>query len=182
MTPKQRRALIDQLAHEARGRGLTLERREVAKKKWVWDVRETRAEEQRLRNQRDELLSRARADDALTDPGVKEKLDRLQTGIDRAHAQADEAGQALLNALLGRPTAEWSTMTTTVATGQRWALYGDFKRGYVIGDRLGMQFEIIPHLFGATNRYPTGQRGAYAIWRNDGRCKVLNALRYGETS
>jgi hypothetical protein len=97
MTPKQRRALIDQLAHEARGRGLTLERREVAKKKWVWDVRETRAEEQRLRNQRDELLSRARADDALTDPGVKEKLDRLQTGIDRAHAQADEAGQALLN-------------------------------------------------------------------------------------
>jgi HK97 family phage major capsid protein len=84
--------------------------------------------------------------------------------------------------LLGRPTAEWSTMATAVTTGSKWALYGDFKRGYVIGDRLGMSFEIIPHLFGATNRYPTGQRGAFAIWRNDGKCKALNALRYGETS
>jgi hypothetical protein len=50
----------------------------------------------------------------------------------------------------------------------------------VIGDRLGMSFEIVPHLFGATNRFPTGQRGGYAIWRNDGRVKVANALRYGE--
>jgi HK97 family phage major capsid protein len=82
--------------------------------------------------------------------------------------------------LLGRPTAEWSTMATGNATTNKWALYGDFKQGYVIGDRLGMSLEIIPHLFGATNRYPTGQRGAYAIWRNDGKCKVLNALRYGE--
>jgi HK97 family phage major capsid protein len=85
-------------------------------------------------------------------------------------------------ALLGRPTAEWSTMATAVTTGSKWALYGDFKRGYVIGDRLGMSFEIIPHLFGSGSRFPTGQRGAYAIWRNDGKCKVLNALRYGETS
>jgi HK97 family phage major capsid protein len=82
--------------------------------------------------------------------------------------------------LLGRPTAEWSTMATTSTTGSKWAIYGDWSSGYVIGDRLGMGLEIVPHLFGATNRYPTGQRGAYAIWRNDGRCKVLNALRYGE--
>ena len=25
--------------------------------------------------------------------------------------------------------------------------------------------EIIQHLFGPTNRFPTGQRGAYAFWR-----------------
>jgi HK97 family phage major capsid protein len=81
--------------------------------------------------------------------------------------------------LLGRPVYEWSTMATATTT-TKWAIYGDFKQGYVIGDRLGMSLEIIPHLFGATSRYPTGQRGAYAIWRNDGRCKVLNALRYGE--
>jgi len=84
--------------------------------------------------------------------------------------------------LLGRPTAEWSTMATVLTTGSKWALYGDFKQGYVIGDRLGLSLEIIPHLFGAANRYPTGQRGAYAIWRKDGRVKVPNALRYGETS
>ena len=82
--------------------------------------------------------------------------------------------------LLGRPTAEWSTMATGNATTNKWAVYGDFQQGYVIGDRLGMSLEIVPHLFGAANRYPTGQRGAYAIWRNDGKCKVLNALRYGE--
>jgi Phage capsid family len=61
--------------------------------------------------------------------------------------------------LLGRPTAEWSTMTTAVTTGSRVAIYADWKQAYVIGDRLGMQLEIVPHLFGATNRYPTGQRG-----------------------
>jgi HK97 family phage major capsid protein len=84
-------------------------------------------------------------------------------------------------ALLGRPTAEWSTMSTTVATGQRWAVYGDFKRGFVIGDRLGMTVSVLP-LYGATNRYPTGQKGLYCYWRNDSRVKVPNALRYGETS
>jgi HK97 family phage major capsid protein len=82
--------------------------------------------------------------------------------------------------LLGRPVAEWSTMASGVASTTKWAIYGDFNRGYVIGDRLGMSVELVPHLFGATNRYPTGQRGAYAIWRNDGKVKVLNALRYGE--
>jgi HK97 family phage major capsid protein len=82
--------------------------------------------------------------------------------------------------LLGRPTAEWSTMATAATTGTKRALYGDFEPGYVIGDRLGISFEIVPHLFEATNRFPTGQRGGYAIWRNDGRVKVANALRYGE--
>lgn len=82
--------------------------------------------------------------------------------------------------LLGRPTYEMSTMATATTTTTKWAVYGDIRAGYVIGDRLGLSLEIIPHLFGATNRYPTGQRGAYAIWRNDGRVKVPNALRYGE--
>jgi len=81
--------------------------------------------------------------------------------------------------LLGRPTAEWSTMATASTTGTKWAIYGSFEDAYVIGDRLGLQFEIVPHLFGAAFR-PTGQRGAIAIWRNDGRVKVANALRYGE--
>jgi HK97 family phage major capsid protein len=85
--------------------------------------------------------------------------------------------------LLGRPAAEWSTMSATVATGQRWAIYGDFKRGYVIGDRLGMSASLIPHLFGAAQgNLPTGQRGLYCYWRNSAVVAVPNALRYGETS
>jgi HK97 family phage major capsid protein len=78
---------------------------------------------------------------------------------------------------LGRPKAELSTVVTASTTGSKIMVAGDFKSGYVIGDRLGMSLEIIPHLFGATNRFPTGQRGAYAYWRNDGRVAVPNALR-----
>jgi HK97 family phage major capsid protein len=84
--------------------------------------------------------------------------------------------------LLGRPAAEWSTMTTTVATGQRWAIYGDFKRGYTIADRIGMSASLVPHLFGSGSRFPTGQRGLYCYWRNSAVVTVPNALRYGETS
>jgi HK97 family phage major capsid protein len=84
--------------------------------------------------------------------------------------------------LLGRPTAEWSTMSTTVATGQRVAIYGDFRRGYVIGDRLGMSASLVPHLFAAANLRPTGQRGLFCYWRNSAVVAVPNALRYLETS
>jgi HK97 family phage major capsid protein len=73
-------------------------------------------------------------------------------------------------------------MSATVATGQRWALYGDFKRGYVIGDRLGMSASLIPHLFDQATARPTGQRGLYCYWRNSAVVAVPNALRYGETS
>jgi hypothetical protein len=58
---------------------------------------ETQAEVQRLRAQRDELLSRASADDALGDPGTIEKANRLSRGIENAEAEAEQAGQALLN-------------------------------------------------------------------------------------
>jgi predicted phage gp36 major capsid-like protein len=38
----------------------------------------------------------------------------------------------------------------------------------------------IPHLFVATNRFPTGQRGLFAIWRTGGGVTAANALRYLE--
>ena len=59
-------------------------------------------------------------------------------------------------------------------------MLGDFKTGYLIADRLGMQVELIPHLVGATNRFPTGQRGLVAIWRTGGGVVAANALRYLE--
>ena len=82
--------------------------------------------------------------------------------------------------LLGKPTEELSTMATAATTGTKWAVFGDFRQGYVIGDRLGMSVSVVPHLFGSGSRYPTGQKGLFCFWRNDGRVKVLNALRYGE--
>jgi predicted phage gp36 major capsid-like protein len=51
---------------------------------------------------------------------------------------------------------EWSTMQTSLTTtGQRLAILGDWS-GFTIVDRLGAQIELIPHLFSATNRFPTG--------------------------
>jgi HK97 family phage major capsid protein len=82
--------------------------------------------------------------------------------------------------LVGKPAEEWSSMTTAVATGSKWAIFGDFSN-FLIADRLGFQVELIPNLFGAAFR-PTGQRGLLGIWRSGSGVLVANAFRYGETS
>ncbi len=82
--------------------------------------------------------------------------------------------------MLGRPKVELSSMVTTTTTGSKIMMLGDFRTGYLIADRLGMQVELIPHLVGATNRFPTGQRGLVAIWRTGGGVVAANALRYLE--
>ena len=58
--------------------------------------------------------------------------------------------------LPGKQVLEWSTMQTSLTTtGQRLAILGDWS-GFTIVDRLDAQIELILHLFGATNRFPTG--------------------------
>lgn len=52
---------------------------------------------------------------------------------------------------------------------------GDFSN-YVIVDRIGSTFELVPHLFGANGR-PTGQRGALLWHRTGGDCVNINAFR-----
>jgi HK97 family phage major capsid protein len=83
--------------------------------------------------------------------------------------------------LLGKPAYEWSTLATATTTTTKIGLFGDFKTGYRIIDRIGMQVELIPHLFGAAQgNLPTGQRGLFAIARNSGGVVAPNALRYLE--
>ena len=77
--------------------------------------------------------------------------------------------------LLGYPANELSTMSTSLANGQKVAVFGDF-RHFVIVDRIGTQVEIVPHLFGASGR-PTGQRGFYAWWRNTSEVINTNAFK-----
>jgi HK97 family phage major capsid protein len=83
-------------------------------------------------------------------------------------------------AVIGIPKEELSTMVTTTTTGSKIMMAGDFRTGYLIADRLGMSVELIPHLFGATNRFPTGQRGLFAIWRTGAGAVAQNALCYLE--
>jgi HK97 family phage major capsid protein len=78
--------------------------------------------------------------------------------------------------LIGYPASEASTLSTApTTTGQKPLVLGDF-RYFIIVDRVGMDIELIPHLFGASGR-PLGQRGIYAIWRNNSAVLSSNAFR-----
>lgn len=68
--------------------------------------------------------------------------------------------------LLGYPAHEWSSISSAVTTSASTIFtFGDFSK-FLIVDRVGMDVELIPHLFGTVANYPTGQRGLYAYWRN----------------
>lgn len=83
--------------------------------------------------------------------------------------------------LLGYPAYESSQMLAVLTTGSRIMVIGDFSY-YKIVDRVGMSIEVIPHLFGSGNRYPTGQRGLYAMWRNGGKILAETAFRFLKTA
>ncbi len=68
--------------------------------------------------------------------------------------------------LLGYDAHIWSAYSSaTTTSGSTVLTLGDFSQ-FLVADRVGMNVEFIPHLFGGSNRYPTGQRGLYCYWRN----------------
>lgn len=77
--------------------------------------------------------------------------------------------------LIGYQSHEASDMAASVVDAAKILLFGDFSK-FLIVDRLGMSIELIPHLFGVAGR-PTGQRGIYAIWRNNSVILTSNAFR-----
>jgi HK97 family phage major capsid protein/HK97 family phage prohead protease len=77
--------------------------------------------------------------------------------------------------LIGYPAKEASAMDSSVADTKKILLFGDFRQ-FLIVDRVGMSIELIPHLFGVSGR-PTGQRGIYAIWRNNSAILVDAAFK-----
>jgi HK97 family phage major capsid protein len=88
------------------------------------------------------------------------------------------AGQADGNVgatFLGKPAYESSVMTSALTAASKIMIFGDF-RYFLIVDRIGMQVELVPHIFGATNQRPIGARGILALWRNTS--KVLSAAAF----
>ncbi|MFG1855014.1 phage major capsid protein [Actinomadura geliboluensis] len=81
--------------------------------------------------------------------------------------------------LLGKAWHENSNMDSsinTAATGNNYVLlYGDVAGGFVIVDRIGATFEILP-AFGS-NRRPTAQRHAFLTFRTGSDVVVPQALR-----
>jgi HK97 family phage major capsid protein len=84
--------------------------------------------------------------------------------------------------LLGRKLYEWSAINSTevLTGGTNIAIAGDFNY-YCIVDRVGLSIEVIPHLFGSSSRYPTGQRGLYAFYRNSAEPLSAAAFRILQT-
>lgn len=82
--------------------------------------------------------------------------------------------------LIKRPMAVSSYVDATYGSGDNQILVvGDFQN-YVLADRIGMQVELVPHLFATANNRPSGQRGLFAFYRMgadsvlDGAFSVLN--------
>ena len=84
--------------------------------------------------------------------------------------------------LLGYALHENSAMKSSTAinpavTADNFiAVFGDW-RSYLIADRVGMNFELVPHLFHTGNNRPSGQRGFLAWGRTGGDVVNTNGLR-----
>lgn len=80
-------------------------------------------------------------------------------------AWADNLRDGYPGTALGYPFYEWSSVSSAVTTSASTVLVMGDPNQFAIVDRVGMDVEFIPHLFGSSNRYPTGQRALYAYWR-----------------
>jgi HK97 family phage major capsid protein len=79
--------------------------------------------------------------------------------------------------LIGYPANEASAFpAATSPTLTKMMLIGDL-RYYVIVERVGMDIELIPHIFDTATGFPKGQRGIYAFWRNHADAIDVNAFR-----
>ena len=84
-------------------------------------------------------------------------------------------GRRLLDYPIYEVPSAWSTDVTT--SHKVVLAFGDPKQ-YLIVDRVGMNIEVIPHMFdGSTPSMPYGKRGLYAIWRNNATPFVLDGMR-----
>jgi HK97 family phage major capsid protein len=79
--------------------------------------------------------------------------------------------------LLGKPWYEASNIVSTTTTGSLNLVYGDIANGFRIVDRIGLNVELVPHLFHTSNNRPSGQRGLFAYWRTSSKVVNVNALR-----
>ena len=79
--------------------------------------------------------------------------------------------------LLGYPAREVSTMESDpTADGERIMLFGDFRAGFIIVDKVGMTIEIDPHVRNGDGKW-VGARALLAHYRNSSLVINDNALR-----
>jgi predicted phage gp36 major capsid-like protein len=82
-----------------------------------------------------------------------------------------------------RTSSRWPVAGAALAEsehyGQQLAVVGDWRQ-FMIVDRIGMSIELVPHVFntasGGGPGFPIGQRGVFAMWRNNSICLATNAF------
>ncbi|HEU5085664.1 MAG TPA: phage major capsid protein, partial [Acidimicrobiales bacterium] len=93
----------------------------------------------------------------------------------------ERLGAGTPSELIGYPAYRNSAMDSgfnAAATANNYILaFGDWKAGFLIVERVGMNFEVVPHLFHTANNRPSGQRGFLAWGRNGSDVIVPEALR-----
>jgi HK97 family phage major capsid protein len=92
----------------------------------------------------------------------------LATTNDRS--SFNEATATTPTSLYGWPILEHSTAdpfsaVNPAATATNHLIVAGDWSNYVIVDRVGMNVELVPHLFAMANNLPSGQRGFFAYWR-----------------
>lgn len=100
-----------------------------------------------------------------------------QFAANNGHELWERIGAGQPAELLGYPAHELSAMSSSItSTTDGYLLFGDLRQ-FLIVDRVGMNVELVPHLFDATTNRPTGQRGLLAIWRNTSKVLVPGAFK-----
>lgn len=93
----------------------------------------------------------------------------------------ERLGAATPPELIGYPAYKASDMDSgfnAAATADNFILaFGDFRAGFKIVDRVGMNFELVPHLFATGNNRPSGQRGLLMWCRNGSKVVVTEAIK-----
>lgn len=101
---------------------------------------------------------------------------RQLTGAQYAGSQLwERVGNGLPDQLLGYSIYRHTSMVSANAVGAKLLVLGDFSN-FLIVDRIGMNAEIVPHIFG-TNGRPTGQRGIFSWWMNNSKILVPGAFK-----
>ena len=106
------------------------------------------------------------------------RIRRFGEGSVGASAFWTDLGPGIPSQLLGRPVYESSAMDSTIVSGSNdnILILGDFRRGYKIVDRMGLELQYNPMVLGS-NRRPTGEVAWVAFWRVGARAVDPNAFR-----
>jgi HK97 family phage major capsid protein len=109
--------------------------------------------------------------------GAQLWIQNLQYGLGRSGGTLANGNDGRVGyALLGWNAYAASGITSTLTTGTKPAVLGDFRQ-FLIADRVGLSVEYVPHLLSTGGPFPRGGRAYFAYWRTGSGVLVTNAFR-----